>query len=94
MKPPDDIKGKVVAEWLRKADADFDLADYLLAEGAAFPNAIAFNAHPKGVVPSWSVAWKSKLSLASFPSDWGSPFLVSVTPISPVRQCFGVLWFP
>jgi len=27
----------------RKADADLDLADHLLTEGAAFPNAIAFN---------------------------------------------------
>lgn len=43
MKPPEDAKHKIVAEWLHKADADFDLADHLLAEGTAFPNAIAFN---------------------------------------------------
>lgn len=43
MRPPDDIKRKAAAERLRKADADFDLADHLLAVGGAFPNAIAFN---------------------------------------------------
>jgi len=43
MKPPEEIKRKVVDEWLGKASADFDLANHLLAEGMAFPNAIAFN---------------------------------------------------
>ncbi len=42
MRPPEEIKQRLVAEWLRKADADYDLAQYLLDEGTAFPNAIAF----------------------------------------------------
>lgn len=34
MKPHKQAKRKIVAEWLHKADADFDLASHLLAEGA------------------------------------------------------------
>ncbi len=43
MRPPEEIKRKVMAEWVRKADADFDLAEHLLAEGSNFLNAIAFH---------------------------------------------------
>jgi HEPN domain-containing protein len=43
MTPPEDIKRKLVAEWLRKADSDMDLAEHLTDEGAAFANAIAFH---------------------------------------------------
>jgi HEPN domain-containing protein len=43
MTPPEDIKRKLVAEWLRKADSDMDLAEHLADEGAAFANAIAFH---------------------------------------------------
>ena len=43
MKPPEEIKRKVVAEWLRKADSDLGLAEHLLSEGMAFPNAITFH---------------------------------------------------
>jgi HEPN domain-containing protein len=43
MKPHEQAKRKIVAEWLHKADADFDLASHLLAEGALFPGAIAFH---------------------------------------------------
>lgn len=44
MKPPDDITHKVITEWLRKANDDLNLADYLLTTGTAFPNAITFHA--------------------------------------------------
>lgn len=43
MKPPDIVKRKVVSEWLRKAEADFELADHLLTERATFRNAVVFN---------------------------------------------------
>ena len=43
MRPPEDVKGRIVAEWTQKADADFNLADHLRAEGVLFPNAIAFH---------------------------------------------------
>ncbi|MFH1707049.1 MAG: HEPN domain-containing protein [Planctomycetota bacterium] len=43
MKRHEDAKRKIVAEWLDKACADMDLARHLLAENAAFPNAIGFH---------------------------------------------------
>lgn len=43
MRPPDVIKHRVVREWLRKAEADFELAKHLLAERALFWNAVVFN---------------------------------------------------
>ena len=43
MKQRDIITRKVVGEWLRKAEADFELADHLLTERASFRNAVVFN---------------------------------------------------
>jgi HEPN domain-containing protein len=43
MRPHEKAKERVVNEWLRKADADMALAEHLLSEAAAFPNAITFN---------------------------------------------------
>ncbi|MFZ3071913.1 MAG: HEPN domain-containing protein, partial [Thermodesulfobacteriota bacterium] len=43
MKPHEDAKRKVVAEWLRKADADMRVAEHLAAEQSTFPDAIAFH---------------------------------------------------
>ena len=43
MRPHEEIKRKVMSEWTRKADADFDLAEHLLADGPDFLNAIAFH---------------------------------------------------
>jgi HEPN domain-containing protein len=43
MRPHEEIKRKVMAEWTRKADADFDLAEHLLADSPDFLNAIAFH---------------------------------------------------
>ena len=43
MKSPENSMRKVVAEWLFKADEDFELAEYLLSQGVFHPNAIAFN---------------------------------------------------
>lgn len=37
MRPPDDTTHKIVTEWLRKANDDLNLADYLLTTGTAFP---------------------------------------------------------
>jgi HEPN domain-containing protein len=42
MRPHEEVRRKLLAEWLRKADADMDLAEHLTSEGAAFPNAILF----------------------------------------------------
>lgn len=44
MKPHEDAKGKIMAEWLRKAEADMQLVEHLLSKRSAFPNAIAFHA--------------------------------------------------
>jgi HEPN domain-containing protein len=43
MKPHEEAMRKVVAEWMRKADADFELSSYLLGEGSLFPSAVAFH---------------------------------------------------
>jgi HEPN domain-containing protein len=43
MKPPENAKKRIVDEWLRKADADMALAEHLLSDGTAFPNAITFH---------------------------------------------------
>ena len=43
MKPPEEVKRKIAAQWLRRADADFALADHLLGQGESFLNAAAFN---------------------------------------------------
>ena len=43
MRPPEEARRRILADWLRKANADLDLAEHLLSEGAGFPNAIAFH---------------------------------------------------
>lgn len=43
MKPPDETKRKLLAEWLRRARSDLDLAEHLLSEGLVYPNAITFH---------------------------------------------------
>ena len=40
---PHDVRRRLVREWLHKADADLGLAQHLLTEDAAYPNAIAFH---------------------------------------------------
>jgi len=40
---PHDVRRRLVREWLHKADADLGLAEHLLTEGAAYPNAISFH---------------------------------------------------
>jgi HEPN domain-containing protein len=43
MKPPEDVKAEIVRQWLRKAEADMELAEHLLSEEAVFLGAIAFH---------------------------------------------------
>ena len=43
MKPPEEVKGKILAEWLHKANADMGVAEHLLSEKEVFLNAIAFH---------------------------------------------------
>jgi HEPN domain-containing protein len=43
MKPPEDVKKRIVNDWLDKANADMALAEHLLSDETAFPNAIAFH---------------------------------------------------
>jgi len=43
MKPPEDARRRIVNEWRRKADADIAVADHLLSEEPAFPNAVTFH---------------------------------------------------
>ena len=45
MKPPDEVRRRILAEWLRKASADIELAEHLLSEGVIFPNAMAYHSH-------------------------------------------------
>lgn len=44
MKPPDEVRRELVTQWLRQADDDFALAEYLADEEAPFPAAVAFHA--------------------------------------------------
>lgn len=43
MNQHEETRRKIVAEWLRKADADMNLAKHLLSERAPYTNAIAFH---------------------------------------------------
>ena len=43
MRPRDEVKRRIVAEWLRKAQADLAVADRLVSEEAIFANAVAFH---------------------------------------------------
>lgn len=43
MKQPDQVKRRILAEWLRKADADIAVAEQLLPNEATFLNAVAFH---------------------------------------------------
>ncbi len=43
MTPPEDSRIRITREWLLKAEADMELVEHLLAEGAVFPNAITFH---------------------------------------------------
>lgn len=43
MKPREEVRAVIIREWVHKADMDLSLAEYLLAESAAFPSAIAFH---------------------------------------------------
>jgi len=43
MKPREQVKRRILGEWLRKADADMGLAEHLLSEKAPFYDAITFN---------------------------------------------------
>jgi len=43
MRLPDRVKSRILDEWLHKATADMELAEYLLSKGILFPAAIAFH---------------------------------------------------
>ncbi len=43
MKPPEDVKKRIVNQWLDKANADIVLAEHLLSDETAFLNAITFH---------------------------------------------------
>ncbi len=43
MKPPDQVKYRILVEWLRKADDDLAVAERLLCDEAAFLNAVTFH---------------------------------------------------
>ena len=43
MKQPDQVKRRILAEWLHKAGMDVELAEHLHSEGIRFPSAIAFH---------------------------------------------------
>jgi len=43
MKPREQAKRRILAQWLRKADADMSLAEHLVSEGVNFPSAITFH---------------------------------------------------
>jgi hypothetical protein len=62
MKPPEEVKRTIAAEWLRTANADFELAEHLLAEGTAFPITAA---HGKPFCTSWRNAGYARPGSAS-----------------------------
>lgn len=43
MKPPEQVKHRILLEWLRKADDDLTVAERLLSDEAAFQNAVTFH---------------------------------------------------
>jgi HEPN domain-containing protein len=43
MKPPEITLRELVAQWLEKAERDFDAAEHLLAQGARFREIVAFH---------------------------------------------------
>ncbi len=45
MRPPEEEIRRLVAEWVRKADLDFELVAHLSTQGERFRDAIAFHAH-------------------------------------------------
>jgi HEPN domain-containing protein len=44
MKPPDEIRREIVAQWLARADEDLSVARHLLAENLPYHGAIGFHA--------------------------------------------------
>ena len=44
MKPPDEIRREIVAQWLARADEDLSVARHLLAEKLPYHGAIGFHA--------------------------------------------------
>lgn len=44
MQPPEEAKRKLFAEWIRKADDDFRVAELLANEGSGLTGPIAFHA--------------------------------------------------
>jgi HEPN domain-containing protein len=44
MKPPDEIRREIVAQWLARAGEDLNVARYLLAENLPYYGAIGFHA--------------------------------------------------
>ncbi|MCE5327175.1 MAG: HEPN domain-containing protein [Planctomycetaceae bacterium] len=43
MTPLEESRIKITREWLLKAEADMELVEHLMAEGAIFPNAVTFH---------------------------------------------------
>lgn len=43
MTPPDQVKYRILVDWLRKANDDMAVAERLLADEAAFSNAVTFH---------------------------------------------------
>ena len=71
MRPPEDAKARIIREWLRKADADLAVADRLLSDDAAFPNAVAFHCQQaaekylKALLTCWGVEFPKTHVLAA-----------------------------
>jgi len=60
MMPPEQVKLKIMTEWLRKADADMKLAEHLVGEGvffsaAAFHSQQAAEKYLKGFLAWWQI---------------------------------------
>ncbi len=66
MKSPDEVKRKIVADWLKKAGIDLDLAIHLLEEDVAFPSALAF--HCQQAAEKYLISF-SVLASGIFPKD-------------------------
>ena len=70
MTPPDEARMRIVNEWVCKADADMAVAEHLLSDETAFPNAITFHCQQaaekclKALLTRWDIEFPKTHVLA------------------------------
>lgn len=61
MRPPDEIKHNLVAQWLRKAEEDFQVIAFLMDNSAPFYTAVAF--HAQQATEKYLKAWLTEAGI-------------------------------